>query len=371
MFRDKINSTYIFYEFDEYKSKWNLICAVMDRVDHVIKILNDHSMTNTGDLPHDTIIALVYIDILVKSIKELYNNLGIDYKLYDDYVIFNNRGSGSGTDDKFFNYIRTLAFAHPVNATQHRSYIQTGETHYCPYITDGKFVGKNGEINLRIYSSIDERFIIVSFSPKQLVNYAKSRYKLLSDLTERVNKIIKEYILKFKSRIITIGDTPTETLKNIIDEAHFRHDDDICDEFEKFYQYLTIEISNPNNNDAVIKFRQAIEQSISELHFAYQNLDTNLIEKCRFSNLFSYDYSGDLGIYSYELSKIKTYLREDNDRYYDVSYGYTMLNQFKKFSDKYVIIDEFIPFEEIQLLVDTAIYLYIKELEMVKLNEGN
>ena len=370
MFRDRINSTYIFYEFEEYKTKWNLICAVMDRVDHVLKILNNKSLTNTGDLPHDTIIALVYIDILVKSIKELYKNLGIDYKLNDEYIIFNKRGLGTGTDDKFFNYIRTLAFAHPVSATKHRSYIQTGETHYCPYITDGRFVGKNGEVNLRIYSSVNESFIIVNFSPNQLVSYAMSRYKLLSELTKRVDDIIKEYIFKFKSRIIPIGSTPAETLKNIIEEAHFRHDDDLCYEFEEYYQYLIIQISNPNNKDAVSKYRQVIEQSIPELHFAYQNLDTKLIDECRFLNIFSYDYSGELSKYSYELSKIRTYLTQNYVRYEDISYGYNMLEVFKEFSDKYVIIDKYIPFEEIQLLVETAIYLHNNETERVNLVEG-
>lgn len=370
MFRDRINSTYIFYEFEEYKTKWNLICAVMDRVDHVLKILNNKSLTNTGDLPHDTIIALVYIDILVKSIKELYKNLGIDYKLNDEYIIFNKRGLGTGTDDKFFNYIRTLAFAHPVSANKHRSYIQTGETHYCPYITDGRFVGKNGEVNLRIYSSVNESFIIVNFSPNQLVSYAMSRYKLLSELTKRVDDIIKEYIFKFKSRIIPIGSTPAETLKNIIEEAHFRHDDDLCYEFEEYYQYLIIQISNPNNKDAVSKYRQVIEQSIPELHFAYQNLDTKLIDECRFLNIFSYDYSGELSKYSYELSKIRTYLTQNYVRYEDISYGYNMLEVFKEFSDKYVIIDKYIPFEEIQLLVETAIYLHNNETERVNLVEG-
>ena len=44
-YRDIINSTNIFYEDLNLKSKWNLICTVLDRLESSAKWLNEHSNT--------------------------------------------------------------------------------------------------------------------------------------------------------------------------------------------------------------------------------------------------------------------------------------------------------------------------------------
>lgn len=358
-FRDKINSTNVFYTWNEYEPKWNLICAVMDRVDHTVGILNNKLILNSKDIAHDTIIALVYIDILVKSIKELMTNLNVKYPLSTDTTIFNKLGKGSGTDDRFFNYIRTLAFAHPVNATEHRSYISEGEVKYCPYIMDDKIFGKKGDINVRVYSSVDNSFVMENFPFMQLVQYAKKRYELLNVLLDRVDNIIKDYIALLRARTIIVT-TPIETLKRIIDEAEYRKDEFLLGDFKNAYSILTTPITNTKNETAVKDFRDAIEQTISELASAYQKVDSAEIENCSFFKALDFSYHDELSGYSYAYSKVKDHLSPDNSNR-DIIFGFAMLNELREFTNQYVEIDDGISLDEIQLLIDTAIYLFEKK----------
>jgi hypothetical protein len=358
-FRDKINSTPVFYTWYEYEPKWNLICAVMDRIDHTISVLNNNKLMNSKDIAHDSIIALVYIDILVKSIKELMKNLVVKYPLSSDTTIFNKSGSGSGTDDKYFNYIRALAFAHPVNTTEHLDYKRKGETKYCPYIMDDKIFGKKGDINVRVYSSADNSFVMENFPVSQLVQYAKKRYELLNVLLDRVDGIIRDYITHLRSRKI-IGSTPIEILKSVIGEAEYRKDEYLIGDFKNTYSILTTPLTNTKNDEAVGDFRLSIENSISELASAYQKVDSKEIENCAFFKVLDFSYHDELSGYSYAYSKVKDHLSPNNARR-DTHFGFAMLNELREFTNQYVEIDDGMSLEEIQLLVDTAIYLFEKK----------
>lgn len=358
-FRDKINSTNVFFTWSEYEPKWNLICAVMDRVDHTVSILNNKHRLNSGDIAHDTIIALVYVDILVKSIKELMTNLNVRYPLSTDATIFNKLGMGSGTDDRFFNYIRTLAFAHPVNATEHRSYIPVGEVKYCPYIMDSKDFGKKGDINVRVYSSADYSFVMENFTVSQLVQYTTKRYELLTVLHDRVDGIIQEYITHLRARKI-VGATPIEVLQSVIGEAEYRKDEYLLGDFKNAYSILTTPLTNNKNAAAVGEFRISIESSISELASAYEKVDSIEIENCAFLKVLDFSYHDELSGYSYAYSKVKDHLSPNNAGR-DTHFGFAMLNELREFTNQYVEIDDGMSLEEIQLLIDTAIYMFEKK----------
>lgn len=357
--REKINSTNIFYSFGEYEHKWNLICAVMDRVDHTISILNNKKLMNSNDIAHDTILALVYIDILLKSIKQLMKILKVKYPLSTDATIFGKLGSGLGTDDKYFNYIRALAFAHPVDTTEHFDYKSKGEIKYCPYIMDDKSFGEKGDINVRVYSSVDDTFVLESFSAVQLVQYTKIRYDLLNTLLSRIDDIIEEYITHLRSRKI-VGTTPIELLKGIIDEAKYRKDEFLIETLEDCYSILTTPISNSYNSESVIDFRKAIEQTIPELATAYQNVDRDEIEKCCLFKVLEFSYHDELSGYSYAYSKVKDHLSPRHEQH-EIHFSYAMLSELRGFTDQYVKIDDGISLEEIQMLIDTAIYLFEKK----------
>jgi len=76
---------------------------------------------------------------------------------------------------------------------------------------------------------------------------------------------------------------------------------------------------------------------------------------------------GEIEEYHYELGKIKSYLAgyksmsENN-----IPWRYDeQLRSFKNFSNKYVSIDEGITFDELQLLIDVALFSYLDNNNLI------
>ena len=125
--RKVINSSPIFQE-GKLRGNFNLLCAAMDRIDTCVAYLNEHS-----DFPRteeDFIIFLMFaamlrdavLDVLVGVLPNFERNSGELHFFKDTYFhsAVYNPDKPVPSDDRFFEYIRTLAFAHPtIQAIQH------------------------------------------------------------------------------------------------------------------------------------------------------------------------------------------------------------------------------------------------------------
>ena len=92
--REAVNSDDLFWRNPEQKENWNLICAVMDRLDTSIDYINNHS--NYSNDVNDIILFFVHGSIIKDAIYQISKALKIDcsnkenifYKYVKDYNIF-------------------------------------------------------------------------------------------------------------------------------------------------------------------------------------------------------------------------------------------------------------------------------------------
>ena len=128
--REAVNSDDLFWKDPVQKENWNLICAVMDRLDTSIDYINSHSDYSKNE--NDIILFFVHVSIIKDAIYQVSNSLKIDcsnkenifYKYAKDYAIFKNieeyenyKNSKNVADDQFYEYLRSLVFAHPAETS--------------------------------------------------------------------------------------------------------------------------------------------------------------------------------------------------------------------------------------------------------------
>lgn len=133
-FREIINSSPIFYSEDKYKGNWNLICVMMDRVDSCVDYINNFDISNFNTeesfvnfLTYCSIIndAVGQLFKLIPSLNEFYEKNTKEQSIYfkEDYYRFISQYDENSTmdkypDEKFFEFIRSISFAHPLDTTR-------------------------------------------------------------------------------------------------------------------------------------------------------------------------------------------------------------------------------------------------------------
>ena len=135
-FRETINSSEIFRRSEKLKELFNLICVVMDRIDSAVSYLNKHS--DDLQTEEEFICFLVYACMVKDAISKLYESVYhrkpayvmqkkyfCDVKQYGKMVFTEET---CPTDEMFFEYLRSMAFAHPFETDKRgRPFIDTGE----------------------------------------------------------------------------------------------------------------------------------------------------------------------------------------------------------------------------------------------------
>jgi hypothetical protein len=378
-FRSLINSEQNFFINNKrFRNKWNLVCAIMDRLDDTVALLNNQQLYESEvSKINEVITSFVYSDIIVNSIVELYNYFNISNKYpKNDSSIFDEIGNGDGNDDAYFRYLRALIFAHPIGTNRHPIYIENQEIQYCPFIlNDGKtsrfrsnLSGQQKEVAIRVYSNIKEKDKIIYISLNDLKRYVQSRFNLLNELSEYVKDFINNLHKQWSSSEIKVGYSPLNTLGNLRKTAVNRHDDNIIYFIDEALRILKQPITNPYNIKRVEIYRKRLIASIYGFIQCYQKMDNDGINASEFLTLLSLPRKGELNKNQngYRLEKIKTYLQDyKHNNAYNVDWGYAMLEEFKQFSNRYVIIDDHISYSEIQLLVDVAMYSYLEENKLL------
>ena len=167
-FRDAINSSPIFSNDVNYLSKFNLSCAVMDRLDSAVRKLNTFRELPTSE--EDFLVFMMYASMVKDALKELFKPLQIDIPqsntqyfrdCYQNSRIY-NPDKDMPSDDRFFEYLRSLVFAHPFE-TSRAKFLKDNETQYSPWVfISGTFdtaFGYKNNVGVRIYSSLTEEII--------------------------------------------------------------------------------------------------------------------------------------------------------------------------------------------------------------------
>lgn len=361
--RDTINETNIFVQDEVEKDKFNLICAIMDRIDTAIYYINS-KYDKCPNTEEEFIIYIFYCCNIVETIKNAFEKLNIEKPKGNNYfeTVWSKIKNGTEisetyNDDKFFSYFRSLVFAHPTDTSKSIPDRLTGEKQYSPYI----LLNRNGilenkdMIGVEIYSDKRETFCL-TFEFEILNQYIKWKYELLNNIIEEFQNIIKSKEQKWKLHKVNREQDSInvlENIKEILDERYME-----TDIVEKLITYLNCECSLEENKEAVEKYKMAIINIIPKICDAIDEYNHEAIYDAVRDVLYSRPKAHQM--MHYQLEKIYCYL---NNEYGDTEWGLIQAEAFaNEFAKKWVTIKpRSMSFEEIKMLTSVACYLEYKE----------
>lgn len=370
-FRTAINSTPIFMYNEDYKGTFNLFCAVMDRMDSCIQYLNNHA--EAPETEERFLFFIMYSCMVLDAVKHLNKALGLNNNKEDDpYKYFkevctspplNISIDKCPTDDKFFEYIRSLSMAHPFE-TNRPKFFKKGETHYSPWVIPHRkhhpFRNDKDGVGIRVYSNKFDHIQDIFFSFDLLKKYIRSRFIKIKLVTNEIYNIIHETENDWKNVHISSSLTPIETFKEIKTILQQRHEDTHV--IESVIEYLEYTTTDPDNKEIVSLYKREIEGLVPKMIAYIKSLEHEKLHDILFDIIhprprFSHEMA------HYQLEKIYGYLTPDHINSSDYMWGLQQAEIFtENFASKWVTINvNNMNATEIKLLVSTACYFEKKE----------
>ena len=357
--REVINRTNIFFEDEVEKSKFNLVCAIMDRFDTSVKYINEHNYQPKND--EEVILLMIHLCIIKDGINIVAKELNIQL-LQTEYFrdtcckIFEIKNEEYNGDDKFFEYFRSLIFAHPfVTNRSIPKAINKNEIQYSPYILENitmKLYNENDTIGSMVYSNSRDMFA-VSISTDLIKKFIRDKYNCIIKIIESFNSIIEKKENEWKKRKVNRHLNSIDILKDVVDILKERYIEEVS-YVEKLVEYLECESSISNNDYEVDCFKKRIVKIIPNICNCVDEMDyeemCNVIENLyrRPKKTYAMQY--------YQLEKIFCYLNDN--AHGDIEWGLKQAKAFsKEFAKKYVKIDvNEMSFSEIKMLVEIACF---------------
>lgn len=360
--RDAVNSSPIFYEEGGYIDKYNLTCAVMDRLETSVEYLNSH--IDKPKTEEELLIFMMFACMVVDASKELLKCYSVPYTDEDEYQYFkhayigeplNLREEDYPTDDKFFEYFRSLTFAHPYETSRAR-FIPRGEKQYSPWVIvndnlSSLFTHIENAVGVRIYFNNRSEIQQLYVSFEKLIGYIQNRYVRIVFITEWIKNEVDRKNAAWAEYQITVTDDDIENLENIRTELERRHRTTY--EIDKLISYMSCQCTCEQNNEIVEAYRKEVHNAIPQMVEAVNNFNEDIYE---IAGMFLNRTPPNVHqMCNYQLEKIFSYLREDEGPS-NVEWGLLQAEAFaKEFAKKWVVIlPREMSFEEIKMLVTIA-----------------
>jgi len=356
-----INQTDIFIKDPEESKKFNLICAIIDRFVTTVKYINEHQEVPKKE--NEFINFLVYVSILKDGINTVRKILGLpeknDNKIFESYYIRDLPNINKEiNDDKFFEYFRSLAFAHPfVTDRSIPNAINNQEIQYSPFVLTnmGYFQNDDDSVGVEVYSNERDPFY-VSFPFDLLKEYIKWKFEMIRDITAEFEKIIKKKEKVWKKHKVNREQDSIEVLKDAKTIIKERYMDTYI--LDNLIEYLKCECSLDNNKENVEKYKKAIIDIIPNICDAIDGYKHELIYDVLKNILYPRPEAHPM--LHYQLEKIFCHLSNDCSK---KDWGLIQAQAFaNEFARKWVVIDtKNMSFEEIKLLTSVACYMEYQE----------
>ncbi|MDR5659875.1 hypothetical protein RH915_10275 [Serpentinicella sp. ANB-PHB4] len=375
-FRKAINEEDIFIYDKEYKEHYNLICAVMDRLDKSVSYLNKNA--NPPKTEESLLFFIMYSCMILDAVKQLLKSLDIpnvySVKNKDSYTFFKEvcinaplsiPEDDCPTDDKFFEYFRSLSMAHPFE-TSRPKFFRKNEIQYSPWVITNSALsglrGVNDGIGVRIYSNQFEETQDLMFSFNILKEYINSRFILMKEATEKVYQIIYNKRTEWKKEKVAIDLSPIVTLENIVEMLENRYQDSSI--VELAIKILNCTLTEQTNMNIVLKYQKHITDLIPDLIDAVEELDYEKLSNILGSILYAQPKISHKMLH-YQLEKIFSYLNDGDELSTNYACGIKQVQAFSnEFAKKWVIINTSkMNGGEIKLLVRVACYFEAREQE--------
>lgn len=371
-FRNAFNETPLFMYNEEYKTCFNLFCAVTDRLESCIEYLNGHAETPKTE--EDFLSFVMFSCMVLDAVKHVLKQLDIEKIDKIDYFQniclskpLNIEKHKCPTDDKFFEYLRSIMFAHPFE-TNRPKFFMKHEIQYSPWVIANnpatKFRGIKDGVGIRIYSNKFDEIKDLIFSFDVLKKYIKSQYLLLDLATEKVKEIVSLKEIEWKKHKINRSLDYLDILKEIKDILKLRHEEYY--DVETVIRYMGCKNTLKENLTSVERFKQGIIEIIPDLCDAIDSLNYEMATEKLDYILHQRPWKMH-SMANYQLGKIYCDLNETQI----VSKREWALEQVelfsKEFAKKWVtIIPQEMSFDEIKLLVTVSCYLEKIEQEKEK-----
>lgn len=362
-FRNAFNETPLFMYNEEYKTCFNLFCAVTDRLESCIEYLNGHAETPKTE--EDFLSFVMFSCMVLDAVKHVLKQLDIEKIDKIDYFQniclskpLNIEKHKCPPDDKFFEYLRSIMFAHPFE-TNRPKFFMKHEIQYSPWVIANnpatKFRGIKDGVGVRIYSNKFDEIKDLIFSFDVLKKYIKSQYLLLDLATEKVKEIVSLKEIEWKKHKINRSLDYLDILKEIKDILKLRHEEYY--DVETVIRYMGCKNTLKENLTSVERFKQGIIEIIPDLCDAIDSLNYEMATEKLDYILHQRPWKMH-SMANYQLGKIYCDLNETQI----VSKREWALEQVelfsKEFAKKWVtIIPQEMSFDEIKLLVTVSCYL--------------
>ena len=362
---------------------WNRTCAAMDRLEDTIAYLNCLELGKNIDSrsAFDFYDFINNASVVIDCIKTLGRIFRIEDKLFEEIEkstsIFCRDSEKPFTDQKFFEYIRSLCSVHPLCTNHQREFLINSKFHCCPYVVwkgSFAFTGRyKADLEAWIYTSEKNGgYMILPLYISQFENYLVKWINLIPKIIEAKNNFTDKEYEKLKK----------ETIK---DECYFSNEIqyleylkqeyinrfDYGDEyiFDQFIRVFATKISDKRNEKLLSKYQHAIMYSVRFLKNELQNMsyegfeNTGIkypnprLETTLFYTLSNLDlYDGIFSEYAYNIGKLY-YLEEGYYNRAEKDYVRRLLEDPKDLINQYVIFSNRESDSETIVLVNLALYL--------------
>lgn len=329
-------------------SAFNCICAALDRIDDLVEHCNALELTQSKEGTFALCDLFNYGQTLIDCITIIGNIYHVKYDSTNDTSSFHKKGiSGTGNDEKYFKYLRSLCSVHPLATNAHSEY-QGEQPEWCPYINianslamrsfscNDKSLNK-AEYFATVYRNDTEFSKHIPIEIKQVFHYIKKRYAFINEIIEAINDYNDAQIKKLKEQPIL---TPSECdsyddyLKNLEKEIHNRCGNSEY-EARTWRAIFRTHFADSKTEELLNKFKTEMQHGIKRIHIGLQNMDC-----------LNLDWSFDAINASY-LKELKDYHYEDEKMIYLVP-CYALEDRD---NEDFSFIDEAIGFDALRMQI--------------------
>lgn len=371
--------------YGKYRA-WDKICAIMNRLDDTVEYLNTIEL-NTGKYKRSAFDFFDFMNnasVVIDCVKELSKIFEVsDSEIKNSTNTFNEVGSdGNGTDEKYFEYLRSLCSVHPVETSRHKRY-QDNDFECSPYVlwnNSLRLFNDDCDIYAVVYTSKDnESFKRVGIYIEQVFKYVEIRVNFIEKIIDYIDTYQKDMILKLKKQHIkndTEFNSYIEYLTNLDEEAKDRYGDGHWYSFEYVIKLLQLKLSDSENENKMKLYINALKYAIKFEHNALQNMNNigyennglKYTEENIETSLYDILYLPSSGSeeerrYGYNIEKIQ-YLSYDSGGS-NKDWAYVQLNEARGFFEKYVSFRNAKSDFEYYALVNLALYLECLENDCI------
>ncbi len=363
---------------------WNRTCAAMDRLEGTLLYLNQIELGKDRDRRY----AFDFYDfinnayIVIECIKTIGRIFRIDNSLIKEIEcsssVFGNRHGEKGSDQSYFEYIRSLCSVHPLCTNRQKDFLNGDKFHCCPFVVwkDGfsLFMGEDGDLTAIVYTSNPQAGMVhLNLSVSEFEEYLTKWIDLIPKIIEAKNNYTdKEYERLRNEPVNSLADYSNDVVQYL---AYLK--EEYCKRFDSGGEYLfddcirifTVEVSDRRNIELLAKYQHAILYSLQFLRNELQNMsfegyenngilypevnyETTLFDLLCSISMFNSSFSE----YGYNFGKLY-YLEEDWDDYADKRYARLLLEEAKESINRFVHFTNKESDEETIVLVNLALYL--------------